>query len=1494
VNESALDGSLTSLIMLAFNPAVHAGDAFLDNTPEKNPVSWGSFTTGIAAWVGLSHNGVGVSGSVYRDMPSRPAPGHMHALRLPGTIDSVTRDVRNTLDCLGGLIVLFPLFAQFDQPTLQVGTRTPNFDTEPKLAEWVLNLLGTLVDRRSAANQAFLHQQHGWPMVTFFLKRVSPQHLTKACLKAIRRLTGCGKWSESKSSNDSSSSASSILGAGLSGSGSGGGGADGASYSFSSSAVHHLLGHWSLWVFADHEVQLLMSAELKEMVSHEELHTSLPLQSVLDGMALHFWYLPPNSLIEDYEVSYDFQDSVAAREKEIPSPTSATPVSSHLPEEILEPASAMKRSSSSTSLSSAAPTPTPVKKRAPSWNFGGSVSGGPTPQVASNTQTRRRAKPSKKAVKRLVKPLLDLESIHPSTKKMDGSRAPREVVNKVRANLWAAMDVKLTKTKITQVDICAILGFCLRSDDDTSKEEGLEVLLKHTRAAEQSTALVSALGLMSSDLSSGVGVEGIGDGALLLLELLRPCYSRKIRIYSFCLIVRALGVLFGRMEEDDESNNQRRQSVISPDSPLFTLFGSDAPTRRLILSWASRQLAQPQKSISNSGEGGSISNTTSNSANGDIGAVSDGFIEVLVGGDGGSLGARWAGIPGNDADILLVQENVVVPESIGALCVHLSRKELGSSKRGSLLQRVKDLSAHETNRDALLAEPNWQASLLFVACSALQFAELEEQQTPGGADAAREVRSCEVAVSLVCGLVFHALTRWYRQVNATDQNGVGQATGGGGTATAATEIDPRIVNINLLAGVDEAFEPPAEKALPVGVGLELDEVLATLQVLARPPEHRLTSGAARPSNAEHFSISEVQVGGAIASRVGFDILMGVVQRLRQEMELLASRRGQWFDNSQLNSPAAWDSTVAVVWHTVRSALSFLVLPPDAANSRTRFERVVAKGKLPQPLSESMEEYETSEPEVTVVPDFENMTVAEKLETVADVSVEPTLPEAPVWRMMDCEEDSEEAKTSAVQAAWRVVEALLDVISTVDVEQENEDRPTVLKSMSSIPTSASGEGMATFFSEVRHCFLGGLLPRLPSADGIDNQLNAAQTSTPLNASPSRTARRKRTASSAEVMESEEEKAAWLSEKPLHIVEPSHTLIPWAFCRVLLNTAVLGARSDSNESGWREVAPVMSLGALKNATEKTGAVETVAISALNKLSLMLSLLDRARVEGIESEVVVVMASLVAAIRTTTKPATDVWVANALKLVQGIASNPRYTNELRDLFTKRHSVDGTTTAHSARMRSISHASSSKLVFGVMCEALGVKDKKEEDWSIWDDGVDQELSAAILDESVVAELLHGPGQASYEAALAEEEKRVVRRKATRLALDVRVTQAAKRVRQEEAGRLVEVLAEGERDRRHSEQEWGKILEGLASERGPWGVNNGENGRRVYWMLNDSEDHMRRRQKLSRNPLGSAHTGAAQNSKESREPKESAASARRKTRVNESRLWKDLRYTFK
>ena len=83
----------------------------------------------------------------------------------------------------------------------------------------------------------------------------------------------------------------------------------------------------------------------------------------------------------------------------------------------------------------------------------------------------------------------------------------------------------------------------------------------------------------------------------------------------------------------------------------------------------------------------------------------------------------------------------------------------------------------------------------------------------------------------------------------------------------------------------------------------------------------------------------------------------------------------------------------------------------------------------------------------------------------------------------------------------------------------------------------------------------------------------------------------------------------------------------------------------------------------------------------------------------------------------------------------------------------------------------------------------------------------------------------------------------------------------------------DAERERRHSEMQWGRILESLANERGPWGVggdsaaassdNGGDSAsqRRVYWMLDSSEDHLRCRHKLMRNPLGSSHVGAAQHS---------------------------------
>lgn len=85
-----------------------------------------------------------------RTTPVRPRrkPGHMHAMRLPGTRECVTRDVRDALDCLGGVKVLLPLFAQYDHGVRRGRATCVSFRTDPRLNETVLALLaGTLRDR---------------------------------------------------------------------------------------------------------------------------------------------------------------------------------------------------------------------------------------------------------------------------------------------------------------------------------------------------------------------------------------------------------------------------------------------------------------------------------------------------------------------------------------------------------------------------------------------------------------------------------------------------------------------------------------------------------------------------------------------------------------------------------------------------------------------------------------------------------------------------------------------------------------------------------------------------------------------------------------------------------------------------------------------------------------------------------------------------------------------------------------------------------------------------------------------------------------------------------------------------------------------------------------------------------------------------------------------------------------------------------------------------
>lgn len=118
----------------------------------------GASTHRATASIGRSRGWSGCSGSSGVDLLDdgdsstcvrpRRRPGHMHAMRLPGTREVVTRDVRDALDCLGGLKVLLPLFAQYDHGVRRGGTANVSYRTDPRLNETVLALLaGTLRDR---------------------------------------------------------------------------------------------------------------------------------------------------------------------------------------------------------------------------------------------------------------------------------------------------------------------------------------------------------------------------------------------------------------------------------------------------------------------------------------------------------------------------------------------------------------------------------------------------------------------------------------------------------------------------------------------------------------------------------------------------------------------------------------------------------------------------------------------------------------------------------------------------------------------------------------------------------------------------------------------------------------------------------------------------------------------------------------------------------------------------------------------------------------------------------------------------------------------------------------------------------------------------------------------------------------------------------------------------------------------------------------------------
>ncbi|CAM9505103.1 unnamed protein product, partial [Scytosiphon promiscuus] len=191
----------------------------------------------------------------------------MHARRLPGTRECVRRDVRDALDCLGGVKVLLPLFAQYDHGVRRSGASRVSYRTDPRLNETVLALLaGTLRD--SIPNRRFLRQHGGISLIPYFLERVSPQHMSAGALTQACRLTDrLGAWSEE----------------------------------WADSAIESLLSPSRLWVFAPTDAQVTLVGVLRGLTRRcpGRMRRVVGVQRCLDALDLYFWYTPPANRDQD-------------------------------------------------------------------------------------------------------------------------------------------------------------------------------------------------------------------------------------------------------------------------------------------------------------------------------------------------------------------------------------------------------------------------------------------------------------------------------------------------------------------------------------------------------------------------------------------------------------------------------------------------------------------------------------------------------------------------------------------------------------------------------------------------------------------------------------------------------------------------------------------------------------------------------------------------------------------------------------------------------------------------------------------------------------------------------------------------------------------------------------------------------------------------------------------------------------------------------------------
>ncbi|KAF0973818.1 hypothetical protein FDP41_007205 [Naegleria fowleri] len=254
------DGSITQKIILCYSPKSRANlnKICVNNTPE--------------AFHQLQlYNGLASLGESVPQIKTDIHQSMLNARILNGTQLCVTHNAKDIIGCLGGIKVLFPLFLQLDRLSHTDQVVSVNDRSEPYMVNTLFSLLIDLLSEH-VDNLEDMARCRGFLVISFLLKQISPQHLTRSTVALIPTLLSCVQ-------------RHSLL---------------------YSDTINYLVFNFRLWIYTDSEVQKMLFQQLLELNNKKENFTKvreiLGVQRLLDLMRWFYWFERSKNMDYEYQL----------------------------------------------------------------------------------------------------------------------------------------------------------------------------------------------------------------------------------------------------------------------------------------------------------------------------------------------------------------------------------------------------------------------------------------------------------------------------------------------------------------------------------------------------------------------------------------------------------------------------------------------------------------------------------------------------------------------------------------------------------------------------------------------------------------------------------------------------------------------------------------------------------------------------------------------------------------------------------------------------------------------------------------------------------------------------------------------------------------------------------------------------------------------------------------------------------------------------------------